>query len=413
MENKLRIRPLSLENDIPAATVSLPASKSISNRVLVMNALCQNPLEIDNIAKCDDTDVMVKALSEEGELCDIGAAGTSMRFLTAFFSTRSGCRIITGSDRMKQRPIGILVDALNAVGADISYTENVGFPPLKINGRKLSGGELHLNGGVSSQFISALLMVAPVMQNGLVLHLDGDVISRPYIEMTLGIMQQFGIQYRWEGDTISIAPQEYQPIHYLVESDWSAASYWYEITALCEKDFTVHLPRLMQKSLQGDSMARRIFEPLGVETKFLDDIVELKHAKNPVKHYEYDFISQPDLAQTVVVTCCALGTTFRFSGLQSLKIKETDRIEALKNECRKLGFVLKEDGVGVLCWDGERVEKTAVPSISTYHDHRMAMSFAPAVLRLGEIDIENPSVVSKSYPDFWLDIACCYLFSVE
>lgn len=395
-------------------TILLPASKSISNRALILNALSKSPGQIYNLAECDDTDVLSAALTSKDETnFNIGAAGTAMRFLTAYLAGKPGDWTITGSERMKQRPIGILVDALNNIGAEISYLEKEGFPPLKIHGKKLSGGIVHLNGGVSSQFISALLMIAPTTQKGIALHLEGEIISRPYIEMTLQMMKEYGVDSQWEGKSIQIASQEYQTTNYTVESDWSAASYWYEIAALSTSAITFMLPHLYEKSLQGDSMGRKIFEPLGVSTQFVQGGIKISKTKNAVSHFEYDFTGQPDLAQTLVVACCSLGTTFHFTGLQTLKIKETDRIEALKNECKKLGFVLKEEGVGTLLWDGERIDRAKQPQIATYKDHRMAMAFAPSVLKLGEITIEEPTVVSKSYPKYWEDLWRCQLFKEE
>ena len=410
MEN-IHIKAIVPEKAISEHTILLPASKSISNRALILNALSKAPGRIYNLAECDDTDVLSAALTSHDETnFNIGAAGTAMRFLTAYLAGKPGDWTITGSERMKQRPIGILVDALNNIGAEISYLEKEGFPPLKIHGKKLSGGTVHLNGGVSSQFISALLMIAPTTQKGIALHLEGEIISRPYIEMTLQMMKEYGVDSQWEGKSIQIASQEYQTTNYTVESDWSAASYWYEITALSTSAITFMLPHLYEKSLQGDSMGRKIFEPLGISTQFVQGGIKISKTKNAVSHFEYDFTGQPDLAQTLVVACCSLGTTFHFTGLQTLKIKETDRIEALKNECKKLGFVLKEEGVGTLLWDGERIDRAKQPQIATYKDHRMAMAFAPSVLKLGEITIEEPTVVSKSYPKFWDDIKSSRLF---
>lgn len=385
-------------------TVSLPASKSISNRALILNALSRSGKEIHNLAKCDDTDVLVAALTSNGTHFDIGAAGTAMRFLTAYQCLQLGEWTITGSERMKQRPIQVLVEALRRLGATIDYAGVEGFPPLKIKGHAMDGGEIEIDGGVSSQYISALLMIAPYLKNGLTLHLTGAVISRPYILMTLQLMAQFGVEAEWKDEnTIQIKPQEYKPIEYTVESDWSASSYWYEIATFLPKNATrFTLPHLYEQSLQGDSQVRKIFEPLGIATTFTVDGVVLEKTADPVSHYEYDFSGQPDLAQTVVATCCAIGTTFRFSGLKTLKIKETDRIAALINECRKLGYVLKETGEGELSWNGERVAPDTVPLIATYKDHRMAMAFAPIALqRNGQLQIDDPEVVSKSYPEYW------------
>ncbi|HOI27514.1 MAG TPA: 3-phosphoshikimate 1-carboxyvinyltransferase [Paludibacteraceae bacterium] len=384
-----------------AGTITPPASKSISNRALIIHALSFSDMPIHNIAKCDDTDVMVKVLSSNDNHFDIGAAGTAMRFLTAFLSKIVGEWTLTGSERMKQRPIGILVDALRKVGAQIDYVEKEGFPPLQIHGSALMGGEIELEGSVSSQYISALLMVAPTMKKGLTLKLTDKIISRPYILLTLKMMEEFGVKSSWEGNVIKIKPQEYKPIDFTVESDWSAASYWYQICALSDRDAEIKLTGLHQISHQGDAEVAHIFEKLGIGTRFENGLTTLFHNGTVVEKLDYDFVNQPDLAQTFVVTCCCLGVPFRFSGLQSLKIKETDRIAALINECAKLGYKLSETASGVLEWDGNHTQREETVSIATYKDHRMAMAFAPASLKLGAIKIEDPSVVSKSYPLYW------------
>ena len=383
--------------------VILPASKSISNRALIINALSGANVKVGNLAKCDDTDVLLKCLCSADNRFDIGAAGTAMRFLTAYLSNKSGDWQITGSERMKQRPIGILVNALNRLGAEIHYTENEGFPPLSIKGKALEGGYLELNGGVSSQFISALLMIAPTLKKGLKLHLVGNIVSKPYIRMTLEMLHEFGVESTWEENDITIAPQPLKPIIYDVESDWSAASYWYAITALCEEG-EIKLPNLYRKSLQGDSQLKEIFTNLGVETIFDERGIILYKSKIPQSKFCYNFECEPDIAQTVVVTCCVLKKSFHFKGLQTLKIKETNRIEALINECKKLGYVLYEPNEGELAWDGTLCEKEIVPEIETYKDHRMAMAFAPACIKLGEIKIKDAMVVTKSYPNFWEDL---------
>jgi len=381
--------------------ISLPASKSISNRALILNALAYSPYEIENLSDCDDTRVMVKALDSSDTTFDIGAAGTAMRFLTAFLSKTVGEWVITGSERMKQRPIKLLVDALNKLGARIEYVEKEGFPPLRIFGSALTGGEIHLSGGVSSQYISALMMIAPYMQNGLKIILDGKIISKPYIEMTLKMMAEFGAIVRFKENEITIKPQTYKPIRYKVESDWSAASYWYEILSILGKG-EIFLKGLYENSFQGDSKVAVLFEQLGVKTEYQSEGVLITATKNNVSAFEYDFVDQPDLAQTFAVTCCLKGIPFNFNGLQSLKIKETDRIVALTNELHKLGFVLSEPAEGQLAWSGERCEQAEIISIATYEDHRMAMAFAPAAL-VTPLSVEYPEVVSKSYPNFWKD----------
>lgn len=389
----------------PAASwktsVQLPASKSICNRALILNALSYSPYEIQNLSDCDDTDVMVKALNSNDSHFDVKAAGTAMRFLTAFLSKVVGEWTITGTERMKNRPIRILVDALNAVGAKIEYLEKEGFPPLRIMGSALQGGEISLDGGVSSQYISALLMIAPLMERGLTLHLQGKVISKPYIHLTLQLMKQYGVESEWVGSTIKVAPQSYRPLPYTVESDWSAASYWYEMMALSQQA-EIELKGLFKESLQGDAAGAKLFAQLGVATDYKAGGVVLRKNGNVCQKLIYDFVNEPDLAQTFVTTCAFMNIPFRFTGLQSLKIKETDRIEALKCELRKLGYVLTDTNGSILEWNGERCEPEAHPVITTYEDHRMAMAFAPASFVLKEgIEIAHPEVVSKSYPHFW------------
>ncbi len=386
------------------ASVQLPASKSISNRVLILNALSYSPFEIENISDSDDTRVLAAALNSNERNFDIGAAGTSMRFLTAFLSKVVGEWTITGTERMKNRPIKVLVDALNSLGARIEYMEKDGYPPLRIFGSALQGGEISLSGGISSQYISALLMIAPYMEKGLTLHLEGKIISVPYIRQTIRLMNQFGVGVQWSGAIIKIQPQEYKPLPFSVESDWSAASYWYSIMALSGAA-EIELGGLYKDSLQGDAAGADIFARLGIDTVYSKKGVLLKRNSNSCKEMVYDFVNEPDLAQTLAVVCALLNIPFRFSGLQTLKIKETDRIEALKTELRKLGFMLKDDHDSILEWDGERCEAQSDPVIDTYEDHRMAMAFAPvAVLRPDGIKIADPGVVSKSYPGFWGDL---------
>lgn len=388
------ITELSLE-------INLPASKSISNRALILNALAYSPYDIENLSDCDDTRVTVKALDSNDTVFDIGAAGTSMRFLTAFLSKTVGEWVITGSERMKQRPIKLLVDALNSLGARIEYIENEGFPPLRIFGSALTGGEIRLNGGVSSQYISALMMVAPYMQNGLKIILEGEVISIPYILMTKRMMGEFGVEVVFENSVIDVRPQTYKPVRYKVESDWSAASYWFELLSIVGKG-SVLLKGLQENSSQGDSKVAELFNQLGVDTEYKSEGVLLTIGDRCVDKFEYDFVNQPDLAQTFAVTCCIKNIPFHFYGVQSLKIKETNRIVALVNELEKLGYVLFEPAEGQLAWSGERCKAAADISIATYEDHRMAMAFAPVSVVV-PLSIEHPEVVSKSYPSFWSD----------
>lgn len=385
-------------------SINLPSSKSICNRALIIKALSGSNNNIENLSDCDDTRVMVKGLDELQPTIDIMAAGTAMRFLTAYLSATQGTHIITGTERMKQRPISILVDALRKLGADIEYTEKEGFPPLKINGHTLEGEKVSLPGNVSSQYISALIMIGPVLKNGLTLTLTGNIISRPYINLTIEIMHEFGAKAEWTNEkTIKIYPIAYKPNDYYVESDWSAASYWYEMAALSD-DAEITLPGLFENSFQGDSKVAEIFSELGVITEYKDKEVVLRKSGNCTDRLNYDFVNQPDLAQTFVVTCCMMNIPFRFTGLQSLKIKETDRIAALKKEMSKLGYIIEESKDSVLEWNGKRCETDFSSGIDTYDDHRMAMAFAPAVLKTGELVINEPHVVSKSYPNYWKNL---------
>ena len=386
--------------------IVLPSSKSISNRALLISALAGGMADVENVSDCDDTRVMQKWLKEWPETVDIGAAGTAMRFSTALLAVSEGTHIITGSARMKQRPIGILVDALRRLGAVVEYVEKEGFPPLRITGHpQMEGGELMLAGNVSSQYISALLMIGPKLKHGLRLKLSDEIVSRPYIDMTLSIMRNFGAEVDWVDErTIVVAPEPYQARTYVVESDWSAASYWYEMVALAPNaEAQIVLPGLFAESLQGDSHGAEVFEMLGVGTEYRGTDVVLRKNGQCVERLDYDFLEMPDLAQTFVVTCCMLGMPFHFTGLQSLKIKETDRIEALKCELAKLGFILEDRHDSELLWEGSRIEPSSPDEIAidTYEDHRMAMAFAPVALKDGRICINNPQVVSKSYPRYW------------
>lgn len=390
--------------------VVLPSSKSISNRALTISALAGGEGLVENVSDCDDTCVMQAWLKERPEVVDIGAAGTAMRFSTALLAVSEGAHIITGSERMKHRPIGILVNALRALGAQIEYVEEEGFPPLRIVGNpQLEGGKVELSGSVSSQYISALLMIGPMLKNGLILNLIENIVSRPYIDMTLAVMRSYGAKVGWkDAQTIVVEPVPYQPGSYQVENDWSAASYWYEMVALAPNaDAEVVLPGLFVESLQGDSRGAEVFERLGVSTEHRGDEVVLRKNGKKVERLDVDFVEMPDLAQTFVVTCCMMGIPFHFTGLQSLKIKETDRIEALKRELKKLGFEIEDRNDSELLFSGKRCKKAIFPdeiAIDTYEDHRMAMAFAPVALKDGSIVINNPQVVSKSYPHYWDDL---------
>ena len=384
-------------------TVTLPGSKSISNRALILNALSLSKYEIENLSVSEDTSVIKDAFASNSNEFDVRGAGTAMRFLAAFLACVEGEWILKGSDRMHQRPIHPLVDTLVTLGAEVEYLGNKGYPPLKIKGRKLEGGEVYLTASVSSQFISALMMIAPAMKFGLILHLEHEIISRPYIHLTQRMMEDYGVRVKWEDKTIKIASQAYTAIPYSVESDWSAASYWYSLVSLMP-EAEVKLKGLRRESLQGDANIVNLFADLGVSTTFVEDGVVLRK-KNVVKgKFFHNFINEPDLAQTIAVACCLHNIPFFFSGLQTLKIKETDRIVALITELEKLGYVLRETENGILEWDGERCLTDETIVIDTYDDHRMAMAFAPASILFKELYINYPEVVTKSYPSFWEDL---------
>ena len=386
--------------------IFLPASKSISNRALIIHALCYSPYPLHNLSASDDTKVLAAALNSNTNKFDIGHAGTAMRFLTAFLAKIAGEWEITGSERMQQRPIKILVDALNKLGAKIEYLGNENCPPLKILGSHLTGETIELDGTVSSQYVSALLLIAPTVENGLTLKLTGEITSRSYIELTLKLMAKFGVQYKWEKNEITVPEQNYLPIDFTIEADWSGASYWYQVLALAESG-EILLENLQLKSLQGDANIADWFEQFGVySTQKIDGVLLSKKENIVPKKLNLDFIENPDIAQTMACLCVAKEIPFQFTGLKTLKIKETDRIAALQNELSKFGAKIMEPKHGELLWDGkiDSTIKEEKPTIKTYHDHRMALSFAPMALAGFNLQIENPMVITKSYPNFWDDL---------
>jgi 3-phosphoshikimate 1-carboxyvinyltransferase len=360
---------------------------------------------LQNLSDSDDTKVLAKALDNQGNVIDIGHAGTSMRFLTAYLCTQPGEFFLTGSHRMKQRPIGPLVDALKQIGAHIKYMEKKGYPPLKIQGGPLTGGTIEIDAGISSQFISALMMIGPLLEGGLSIGLRGDVVSASYIKMTLSLMNSFGAEASFDGKQIRVPEGKYKLETFRVESDWSGASYWFQVAALLTGS-EIQLPHLYRNSLQGDSVLVQIFDALGVQSVFNEEglILSSLEADLPDR-FEFDFTGCPDLVQTLAVSLCALGIPFRFTGTVTLRVKETDRIAALKTELKRVGYVLTADPRGDwLEWDGTRCDKEREALIRTYHDHRMAMAFAPLSIKQGKITIEDPAVVSKSYPAYWRDL---------
>lgn len=385
--------------------VLLPASKSISNRALIISALAKGNHEIHNLSQCDDTYVMQEGLTTEvWDAVDVMAAGTAMRFLTAYFCVTPGYHYITGTERMQQRPIWPLVDALRRLGANIEYAEKDGFPPLEINGQQLTGDTVALQGDISSQYISALLMIAPTLPSGLRILLTGRINSVPYIDMTMQLMREFGAELDWvRDDCIVVKPVPYKKeMSYTVEADWSAASYWYQIAALSNKA-EIRLKNLYKESLQGDKRVAEWFKMLGVDTIYSgQDVIISKNPDTILPHrLNLNFSDMPDLAQTFVVTCAMLRVSFCFSGLETLRIKETDRIHALVAEMEKLGVQLDIEDDNMLAWNGVTGRVEEMPLIQTYDDHRMAMAFAPIAMVNSGIAIENPGVVSKSYPEFW------------
>ena len=379
---------------------SLPASKSISNRALVINALSDNGSVLHNLSDANDTQLMLRLVNSPEQTIDVEDAGTTMRFLTAFFTVTGKDKIITGTHRMKERPIGLLVDALRTLGGEIKYLENDGFPPIRTTGfQGQSKDALEIRGDVSSQYISALMMIAPVLPKGLNIRLTGKIGSRPYIEMTASLMRQFGASVDFTGDTIRVEPKPYTSSTLTVESDWSAVSYWFAFAALADQA-EIFLPRLHADSLQGDSVVVGIMENLGV--KAVSENGLLKLTKTSVKkEVHQDFTHCPDLAQTVAVVCAAKGIRGVFTGLESLRIKETDRIAALQNEMAKFGASLIEESSRWTIIPSDKLPSSA--SFQTYKDHRMAMAFAP-LATLMDVEIENPDVVRKSYPKFWNDM---------
>ncbi len=399
MQQQYRISP----PEKVRTTVHLPASKSISNRALILNALSLSSTPILNLSECEDTGVIIDSFNSNSNQFDVKGAGTAMRFLTAFLAGMEGEWTIRGSKRMHERPIHPLVETLNVLGAEIDYLEKEGYPPLRIRGRRLKGGEVFVAGNISSQFISALLMVAPTMEKGLVMNIEKQVISKPYIDLTIGMMKDYGVHTKWEDNKITVKPQKYKAVEYTVEQDWSAASYWYEIVSLLP-GAEVKLPGLRKVSLQGDANVANLFSDLGVETEYQPDGIIIRHVKRKARKFFHDFVQEPDLVQTFAATCCLKGISFLFSGTQSLKIKETDRIAALISELRKMGFVLRENGSGMLEWDGERCYPDEVPAIDTFDDHRMAMSMAPGSILFNPLVINDPMVVTKSYPSFWKEL---------
>lgn len=403
--------------------VYLTSSKSESNRVLLIQALSSQRFRTTNLADSMDTQILAEILKNEtagdqGETLkklDVevnyytGNGGTTIRFLTAFFASRVGTRILTGSDRMNQRPIKPLVDALVKLGAKITYLGQEGCTPIKIQGAVLKGGDIEMDSTTSSQFITSLLLIAPTLENGLNIHLNGRIASRSYITMTLKVLEHFGITYKWNNNVISVPRQEFQGWDYHIESDWSSASYWYEMAALSE-EADLKIKGLRRKSIQGDSVVANLFEFFGVRTEFTEEGIRLTKTDYKPDIFDFDFADYPDIAQTAAVVAAALKIPMQLNGLHTLYVKETDRVKALKNELLKIGVKADDSTHGSLNISfpekKENKDTGFEPELvfETYNDHRMAMSFAPLALIYPEVKIEDPSVVNKSYPDYWNDM---------
>lgn len=392
------------------ADIVLNGSKSIANRALLIQALCENPFPLANIPNAADTEYLQQCLLDSGQEIYAGAGGTTYRFLTAFYAVQEGRTVtLTGSERMHQRPIKVLVKALQQLGADIQYAGNDDYPPLVIKGKKLKGGSIVIPANVSSQYITALLLIAPTFSDGLTLHLEGTIVSLPYIEMTMSLMRYFGIDVNMEGNTIRVKRGKYIPREFFIEADWSAASYYYMITALAkEAEITLH--GLESESLQGDSIIASIFQNFGVETRYQNHAIQLtKNVRHIVpSEFSYNFLRCPDLAQTVIALCAAMHIPAKFQGLQTLLIKETDRVKALDTELSKIGcrLISTEDDNWQLVKDTD-MSLSIRPIFATYDDHRMAMCLAPLALKLDGVEIKDPEVVEKSYPSYWKDLLLC------
>ena len=399
----LRLQLTSPSDSKIRKSIAITGSKSETNRSLLLQALFPN-IKIENLSNSDDGEVMQKGLTKSTGVVDIHHAGTAMRFLTAYFASQEGKRVVlTGSQRMQERPIKVLVEALQSLGADIEYEKEVGYPPIKISGKKLEKSQVSLPANISSQYISALLLIAPRLENGLELELIGKITSVPYIKMTLALLEQIGVQTSFEGNKINIAPKQAVADTTLgVESDWSSASYFYSIVAMCEVGTEVQLSSYKQSSLQGDSILAKIYKDFGVETAFSNNTILLKKTTEVKSEYlKYDLSNAPDIAQTIAVTCLGLGVGCHLIGLHTLPIKETDRLAALQTELGKFGATVDIDSESLTLQPHSNLKGEV--AVDTYNDHRMAMAFGPLALKVDFV-VNDAEVVSKSYPDFWNDL---------
>jgi len=386
--------------------VSLPASKSLSNRLLIIRALCDDGFTIENLSDADDTKILEQCLQKihEYRIFSVQDAGTALRSLTAVFAITQGNRLLTGTPRLLERPVGPLVEALNRLGAKIHYFDKKGFPPLVINGSEIRGGKVAVDAGMSSQFVSALLLIAPALPEGLEISLKNAVASAPYIRMTLRLMNYFGVVSTWNDDLIKIEPQKYKAKNISVETDWSAAAFWYEIAALSE-DAEIELIGLKEHSLQGDAVIADVFNKLGVQTTVLPGSIKLTKCPMESGLPEFDFFENPDMFPAVIATCAGLGISCRFTGLQNLAIKESDRVTAMITELEKFGYRFMRDVDGsLMSEDSNQLKITQTINCNSYNDHRIVMALSPLSLKGFTLNIDNASCVAKSYPSYFEDI---------
>lgn len=397
---------LSLQSNLIETTINLPASKSESNRALILNHLSNRLFQVDNVSSADDTQLLIKLLASIGKesTLDCGPAGTTFRFLTTVLAFTSGTHVLTGSERMKERPIKDLISALQLIGAKITYLENDGYPPIKIEGITPQLNNTKISVANSSQYLSSLLLVAPSLPNGLIIEITGEMGSQPYVNMTIQLLESAGIDVIKQANTFKIAPQSFKATKFKVESDWSGASYWFSRVSLMEKG-SLLLTGLKSNSLQGDQVVKDIYQHLGVTSEFTSEGLLITKTHEADKSLTWDFTHCPDLAQTVFASCAVLGVTLKCCGLKSLRIKETDRILAMQTELNKIGTQLTTQDDNWFVLQPSNQFPTTPINISTYHDHRMAMAFAPLAAVINSIIIENKDVVSKSYPSFWDDVA--------
>ena len=384
-------------------SIDLESSKSLSNRLLIIKELCKTKFEIQNLSNARDTKILFEILSNYKTRKDLNCedAGTALRFIIAFLATREGKWKVSGSKRMHERPVKPLIDCLKELGSEIEYLENKGFPPIEIKSKKLKSKKLSLAGDISSQFISALLLVAPTIENGLSLKITSKVLSKPYIDMTLGLMSDFGIEYSWENNIIKVEQQNYKAKNIEVENDWSAASFWYSFLAL-SKSGEIKIPNLFANSLQGDSVLSGIYSKLGIKTEFNEDYIVLYKTKNISKELELDLSNHPDLALPIIVTCCGLGIKAHLMGLESLKVKESNRLECIKKELKKFNVSCEIDSSSIIVKENQKIVQPNT-IIECHNDHRIAMSIAPLSMKVDSIKFDDKEVVNKSYPKFWED----------